>query len=96
MENIKKNILANLDYLPDKVNFKKETPQVVTLNSHYFDNETNDTYSLSVECVVEMERKDNEIVIDGFYIEQHFIHKNNGDKAGFKFTKDELNDYIDF
>ena len=43
-----------------------------------------------------MERKDNEIVIDGFYIEQHFVHKNNGDNAGFKFTKDELNDYIDF
>lgn len=95
MEDIKKNILAKLEYLPDKVNFKKETPQAVILNSHYFDSETNEDYSLSVECVVEIERKDNEIVIDGFYIEHHFVHKN-GDKAGFKFTKDELNDYIDF
>jgi hypothetical protein len=96
VEDIKKNILANLEYLPDKVNFKKETPQVVILNSHYFDNETNEDYSLSVECVVEMERKNDEIVIDGFYIEQQFVSKNNGSKAGFKFTKDELNDYIDF
>lgn len=96
MEDIKKNILAKLEFLPDKVNFKKKTPQVVILNSHYFDSETNEDYSLSVECVVEMERKDSKIKIDGFYIEQHFFHKNNGDKAGFKFTKDELNDYIDF
>lgn len=96
-KDLKAKILANLDSLSEKVNFKRSQPQVVNLESNYFDDGTKNSYYLNVECVVYMKRNDyDRLEIDGFYIEQITFFKNEGQNVGFRFTKTELTDYIDY
>lgn len=96
MKELKQKILANLEFLPDKVSLKKSETEVVTLNSSYFDEQQQRNYSLSIELIVTKQKVNDEIIIDEFFIEDVFFHYNNGCTPRFNFTRKELNEYIDY
>jgi hypothetical protein len=93
---IKQNILANLEDLRDKVDYKRSTPQVVRLDSYYFDEMTQERYTLAVEVVTSMQQTENGLDISDIYIEEVHFFKNDGERPKFLFSKAELTDYIDF
>jgi hypothetical protein len=96
VERLKCDILANLDYLPDKINFSRLRQQVVTLNAEY-GCDCGTYYTLCVEIIVRMTNAGTgEIIIRDFTIYQIHFFRNNGECPPFIFTKDELTDYIDF
>lgn len=96
METLKSNILANLDYLPNKVNFKKECTQVVYLCSKYYHEETRTSYTLTLEVIVIMKPSNTGPMIKTFEIEEVLFFKNEDEVPKFQFSRSELDDYIDF
>lgn len=96
MEALKQKILFNLECLKEKVNFQQSTPQVIRLNSYFFDEDTQTRYNLTVEVVVSMAPGENGLEISDHYIEDLFFFRNEGDTPKFRFSRAELEDYIDY
>lgn len=92
MDSLKKAILANLEFLPEKVILYRPSPQLVELKSNYFDSDRQHAYHLTVELFVTTSCEE---IID-FKIERIFFFQNEGETPSFSFTKEELTDYIDY
>lgn len=94
---LKQLILANLDFLPNKVDFTRSNDQMVRLKSEYNDKFTNKEYLLTLHLKVAMFQKDGENKIGGFSIEEVFFFEDRyGSTPSFSFTRTELIDYIDY
>lgn len=92
IEELKSKILANLEFLPDKINFNTCDNQFVRLLSVFYDTPTITEYVLCLHILVKMK----DYRIESFSIEEIYFFKNLDEKPSFEFTKTELNDYIDF
>ncbi len=95
IENLKANILFNLECINDKMKWCRVNRQVITLSSAY-QCVCGTEYFLQVHLIVYTIFDETKIGITNFEIYEFVFFKDKGDRPSFNFSHEELMDYIDF